>query len=261
MTELAAHASLRVELASGSGDSALLECVSSGPLVLRRTGSRGPMPTVHFVGGAAGPMGGDRWRIDVAVGAGAALRVRSVAASIALPDRAGRSSLLEIHADLGPGATLDWAPEPLILAAGATHTTTATVRVAEGATLRWREDVVCGRANEESGTGFARLRVAYDGAPLLAHDLGLGPGATGWDSPAVLGTGRAVGTVLLAGPAIDVPSGSTPGQTYDVRLAIAHLAGPGCLVTVVAGDAGVLGRALDALAPELKTTHSSATYS
>jgi urease accessory protein len=256
VTELAAHASLRVVLDPHTGVSTLLECVSCGPLVLRRTGPRGPMPTVHFVGGAAGPMGGDRWRIDVAVGAGAALRVRSVAASIALPDRAGRSSVLEIYADLGPNATLDWAPEPLILAAGATHTTTTTVRAAAGATLRWREDVVCGRTNEAGGTGFTRLRVGYDGVPLLAHDLALGPGAPGWDSPAVLGTGRAVGTVLVAGTFPDAPSGSIPAGTYGVRSAVAQLNGPGYLITAVGGDAGAVDRALDALAPEPRALHS-----
>lgn len=260
MTELAAHATLRVEL-DDTGYSRLVECVSSGPLVLRRTGVREPMPTVHFVGGAAGPMGGDRWRIDVVVGAGASLRVRSVAASIALPDRAGRPSLLEIHAEVGPDASLDWAPEPLILAAGATHTTTATVRAARDARLRWREEIVCGRANEQSGTGYTRLRATYDGQPLLAHDLALGPGAPGWDSPAVLGTGRAVGTVLLAGEPSDAASVSTPAETYGVRSAVAHLAGAGRLITAVGVDAGALSRLLDAAAPESETTHSPSNHS
>ncbi|MGQ0847262.1 MAG: urease accessory protein UreD [Sporichthyaceae bacterium] len=249
MTELGAHARLRVELDSTSGVSVLVECVSSGPLVLRRTGGRGPTPTVHLVGGAAGPMGGDRWRIEVTVGAGAALCVRSVAASIALPDRAGRSSLLEIHADLGPGARLDWAPEPLILAAGATHTTAATLHVADGATLRWREEIVCGRANETSGTGFTRLRATYAGRPLLAHDLALGPGALGWDSPAVLGSARTVGTVLLAAPGIETPSGPTGGNSAGVRTAVARLAGPGVLITAVGPDARCVGQILDDLTP------------
>ncbi|MGQ0467749.1 MAG: urease accessory protein UreD [Sporichthyaceae bacterium] len=239
MTGLAARAVLRAELRDGR--SVLTECVSDGPLVVRRTGPRDGTPTVHVVGGAAGPLGGDHWRIDLHVGSGARLDVRSVAASIALPDRAGRPSLLEIAARVEEGGSLDWHPEPLILAAGAQHTTRLVLDAAADTRIRWREELVCGRHNEASGTGHTMLRATYDGRPLLAHDLAVGPGAPGWDSPAVLGRARAAGTLLLAG-AMEF---ELPAQPDGVRAAVALLAGPGLLVTAIGPDAAVVANLFD----------------
>lgn len=241
MTALAARAVLRADLDSG-GRSVLTECVSDGPLVVRRTGPRAGAPTVHLVGGAAGPLGGDHWRIDLHVGPGARLHVQSVAASIALPDREGRPSLLEVVACVEEGGSLDWHPQPLILAAGARHTTRLVLDAGADSRIRWREELVCGRHDEPSGTGYASLRAQYAGRPLLAHDLAVGPGAPGWDSPAVLGSARAAGMLLLAGP--DLPELSW--QDVDgVRAAVARLAGPGLLVTVIGPDAAAVAEVLD----------------
>jgi urease accessory protein len=216
------------------------------------------VPTVHLVGGAAGPVGGDHWRLEVVVGPGAALRFRSVAASIAFPDREGNASLLEVVAEVGAGGVLDWAPEPMILAAGADHSTRVTLRAADDSRIRWREEVVCGRADEAGGTGHMSLRATYADRPLLAHDVAVGAGAPGWDTPAVLGPARAFGTVLIAGPGTDTTSVSIPVGTYGVRAAVASLSGPGRLVTAVGPDAAAIRRALDFLAPDTTCLASTA---
>lgn len=242
MTALAARASLRAAVDSG-GRTVLTECVSDGPLVVRRTGPRGSAPTVHLVGGAAGPLGGDHWRIDLHVGPGAHLHVRSVAASIALPDREGRPSLLEVVARVEEGGSLDWHPQPLILAAGAHHTTRLVLDAAANTRIRWREELVCGRHDEPSGTGYTYLRAGYDGRPLLAHDLAVGPGAPGWDSSAVLGPARAIGMLLLVDP--EGAEFGVPAAADGVRAAVARLAGPGLLVTVIGPDAAGVAGVLD----------------
>jgi len=108
------------------------------PLLPRRTGpaSSGGPAEVHLVGGAAGPIGGDRLRLDVLVEAGAELTVRSVAATLALPGRDGALSRLEVHARVEAGGRLTWLPEPLIAAARCRHETLSTVELAAGMVRR-----------------------------------------------------------------------------------------------------------------------------
>ena len=79
-----------VAVADGRGGTRLAVLQGEVPLLPRRTGSAGPGPvTVHLVGGAAGPLGGDDLHLAVRVGPGARLRLRSVAATVALPGRGG----------------------------------------------------------------------------------------------------------------------------------------------------------------------------
>jgi urease accessory protein len=218
------------------------------PLLLRRTGPRtGGRLTVHLVGGAAGPMRGDDLRLDIEVGPAARLELRSVAASLALPGRPGLPpSRLVIHATVAADATLRWLPRPLIAAAGCDHRAVTEVHVAAGGTLAWRDDLVCGRHGEQPGDVRTATTITYAGATLYRHDLSVGPSAPGWSGPAVLGDGRAVGSLVLAGPYLPGtgPIGGGGG-------AIMRLAGPGVLAVAVAPDIRQVGHALDPLTAEL----------
>lgn len=224
-----------------TGTTSLPEIRSAVPIVLRRTGESGPDAWVHLVGGAAGPLGGDQLRLEIVVGPGAVLRVRSVAATLVLPGAAGEPSAWDVEVRVEAGGLLDFAPEPMVVCAGANHTTRARIDLAEGAGLRWREEFVCGRDGEEPGTTRTDLMVRHGNRPLLAHAITVGPGAPGWNSAAGLGDARAVGTVLYAGSEVAhaPPSGAGP------NLAVGALDGPGVLVTAVAADALALRRTLD----------------
>ncbi|WP_306210778.1 urease accessory protein UreD [Actinoplanes sp. RD1] len=212
------------------------------PLLLRRTGPRGGDLTVHLVGGAAGPLRGDDLRLDISVGPGARLAVHSVAAQLALPGRPGLpASRFEIHATVAASGTLLWTPEPLIAAAGCDHRTRTTIDVAEGGTLLWRDDLVCGRHHEPAGDLTADITVRYAGRTLYRHELRVGPSAPAWSEAAVLGGAQAVGTIVLAGPALPDPA-LLPGEA-----ALMPLAGPGLLATAVGPDIRDVRRALDPL--------------
>ncbi|WP_305786723.1 urease accessory protein UreD [Symbioplanes lichenis] len=212
------------------------------PLLLRRTGPRGGDLTVHLVGGAAGPLRGDDLRLDIEVGPGAHLTVHSVAAQLALPGRPGLPpSRYEIHATVAAGATLRWTPEPLIAAAGCDHHTRTVVDVAEGGTLLWRDDLVCGRHHEPSGAVLSDTTVRYAGRTLYRHELHVGPSAPAWSAAAILGGAQALGTIVLAGPALPEPR-LLPGEA-----ALMPLAGPGLLATAVGPDIRAVRRALDPL--------------
>ncbi len=165
-------------------------------------------------------------------------------------------SSLEIVVDVAAGGFLDWAPEPLVAAAGARHTTRARMTIADGGRLRWRDEIVCGRHGEESGSARSVLTVRERvGDPtdltvrhktLLAHDVAVGPDAPGWDSPAILGRARAAGCVLIVGcPEAATRLADHAGENF----AITRPNGRTVLVTALGGDGLAVGRILAAQVP------------
>lgn len=195
---------------------------SDGPLALRESGG-----AVYLVGAGAGPLGGDDLELDIEVGPGACLSVRSAAASLILPGRRPGTSRLTVRAQVAEGARLDFAPEPAIAAARCDHRAFADVRLGEGAELVWREEIVLGRHGERPGRYVSRFDVTDCGFPLLRHELRVDDDAA---SAAVLGDARAVGTVLLAG------KGLTAGPYATEGLSVLPLARSGVLVTALATD-------------------------
>ncbi|NUT33281.1 MAG: urease accessory protein UreD [Hamadaea sp.] len=222
--------------ADGRGGTILTDLRGESPLLLRRTQDEDGVATVHLVGGAAGPLGGDELRLDVVVGPGAALRLRSVAASIALPDRHGAESRFAMSAEVAAGGTLQWLPEPTIAAAGCRHTAYASVDLDEDAALLWRDELICGRYGEEPGSLTMTTSVQYAGVPLLRQSLRVGPGADGWAGPAVLGGATATGSLLQVHPGT-APAGPVVLGPTAVRT---PLSGPATLTTAVADDAVTL---------------------
>jgi urease accessory protein len=240
-------ASASVEAATGPGGVTRLPVLASqAPLVLRRTPD-----AVYLVGGAAGPLGGDSLSLSITVGSGAFLRVRTAAASIALPGLDGLESILRVAISVGEGGRLEYLPEPVVVTDGARHATFVSVTLAAGASLVLREEVLLGRHGEAGGSARTDLRVSYAERPLLCHALcvsGTDPASLG---PAVLAGHRAVGTLLLVNePGTGLGSTGGPGAVAAVEkpaaseVAVMPLAGPGTLVTALARDAVTLRRHL-----------------
>ncbi len=215
------HATARVAASAGGRLDVLY---GEAPLLPRRTGPN----EIHFVGGAAGPLGGDRLRIEVCVGAGATLTVRSVAAMIALPSRDGALSRLDVHATVEEGGRLEWLTEPLIAAGRCNHVTASTVDLAAGASLVWRDELVCGRHGETPGDVRLLSSVQLEKRSLYVHELAVGPSAPGWSGPAVLAGGRVHSTTVLVG--------SYPRISASADAAVMELAGPGIVITAVGPD-------------------------
>jgi urease accessory protein len=213
------------------------------PLLLRYTPGHAHVPTVHLVGGAAGPLGGDDLRLEIDIRPGAALCLRTVAASIALPARSGAASRFVVQASVGAGAVLHWLPEPTVAAAGCHHVARATVDVAEGGALRWRDELVCGRYGEAPGAVTVTTVVWYAGRPLLHQSLRVGPGADGWAGPAVLGGAIATGSLLQVDPFVPAPAPPCVLGPTAIRV---PLVGPATLITATAPDAHALRQMLDA---------------
>lgn len=155
-----------------------IEC--SGGLAARRTEAE----TVHLVSSAATPLGGDTMSIRVVVEEGARLRVRTAAATMALPG----STTLESHAswDIEVHGEVDIDPQPTIVAGGARHVTSTRLRVSGTARARIRERAQIGRIGEQHGFWSAAmhadvgLRKTF--VPLLRHRIELGVGGIADDA-------------------------------------------------------------------------------
>jgi urease accessory protein len=226
---------------------------SQAPLVLRRT-----LDAVYLVGGAAGPIGGDTLDLRIDVRAGAVLRVRTAAASVALPGPDGLESVLTVTVTVGPGACLEYLPEPVVVAAGARHATVIRATLAEGASLLLRDELILGRHGEPGGASRTTLRVDYAGRPLLRQSLEVSGTDEASLGPAILAGHRAAGTLLHvdpalhaapaghAGPAVHAGSAPGPGPAPQAgpEVAVMPLAGPAILVTALAHDAVTLRQRL-----------------
>lgn len=227
--------------ASAGGGTVLATLRSDPPLTLRRTGPG----EVHLISTAAGPLGGDRLELDIDVAPGTHLDLRSVAATLVLPGQGGPSRMV-VTARVGPGATLRFAPEPTVLATGCDHHLLVRLSLAPTASVLWREELVFGRHGEPSGRCHTRFDATIDGRPLLRQQLAVGDPAID-ASAAVYGAARCAGSTLLAGPAFTPPArpaaGTVAGTVSD-GLAVLPLAGPGILVSALAGDAVELRRRL-----------------
>lgn len=165
---------MRTELSIVAAPGRLPRIDAVGGLAGRFTGA----DTVHLIGTAATPLGGDELDIRIVVAPGARLVVRSVAATIALPSAATPLSVAHWRFEVGEAGELDFDPEPTIVAGGAIHHTVTTVLVAPDARLRLRERVQLGRSGEDGGGWRGDLRADLGEIPLLRHRLELGSGTT-----------------------------------------------------------------------------------
>lgn len=181
---------------SRAGETVYETLRSEPPLLFRPCGDE-----LQLVGGAAGPLGGDRLRCEIDVAADAAVRVRTVAASVVLAG--AEPSSTEIAANVGPGAALDWGAQPLVSTERSRHRQHVRVELAEGATLRWRDDLVWGRSGEPGGWLATRLRIERDGRPLMHQDLEIGDDTTGWAGSGGLAGARSIATEVLAGVGVE----------------------------------------------------------
>lgn len=222
-----------------AGTTRITRLRSDGPLALRQGHAFADPVIVYLVGAAAGPLGGDELELDIEVGPGARLAVRSAAASLVLPGPGPSRST--VRARVGSGGMLDYAPQPVIAVRGCDHRTNVEATCEDGARLRWRDELVLGRRGEPPGRHTGRFDVVYDGVPLLRHELRIGDFHA---TRSVLGDARAIGTLLLAGPDHRCASPcASPG------VAVLSLAGPGTLITALGRDTRQMRHRLELSSP------------
>ena len=249
----AAHGGTRITCLRSDAPFCLRPTFPGGPEPLKSWGLRGPTTArVALAAAAAGPIGGDQLHLGIEVGAGAALVVRSVAASVVLPGPHGELSRSGVRINVGADATLVWLPGPVIAAQGCHHHAATEISLEAGARLLVREELVLGRHGEASGSIRQRLRVCLGDRALHDQELHLGPDAPGSGGPAVTGGRRAVGSTLVVDPhhaAVD--AFNQPAVSADASAARLPLCGPAVLFTAIAPDHLALRHRLDTSLLEL----------
>ena len=257
-----AHAKLRVEremTEDGNSRIRMPRLRSEGALVLRPTREllpewadrweidRREVATVRLAAGAAGPLGGDHWRLEVEVAEGATLLLSAVAAVVSLPGAHGEQSWSEAHLSVARGATLIWLPGAQIAATGCSQVAFNQIDLQLGARLYAREEIVLGRHGEQPGNFSQRLRVTQDGKALYDQELAVGPESLGWNSAAVTGGRRALGSIII----VDTVAGNLDCLSESVSsaypdTAIMRLAENAALISSLAADTIELRARLDA---------------
>ncbi|MFJ3439026.1 urease accessory protein UreD [Streptomyces cyaneofuscatus] len=233
------RATARMTAAARAGGTVLPVLDGDGPFELRRLRSRGTEARVCIVGAMSAPLGGDRLRIEATAQQGAALHVTSAAATLALRGPTTAPATYDVHLSVEDHAELRWLPKPLISAADSNLRQTWTIDLAPTARLVLREELALGRTGEPPGRVTTRLTVRRGGRVLLDQEADYGPGAVGWDSPAVLAHHRATGQILIVDPGFDAEPPTSQALTetsQDGMAVLTPLAGPAALITAIAPD-------------------------
>ncbi|MFI9010440.1 urease accessory protein UreD [Actinosynnema sp. NPDC053489] len=220
-----------------NGRTFVREVRSMAPLRLMPRPGRAEVALVHLVSAVTAPLGGDDLELRVTVGVGAALELRGVAATVALPGQHPGGSRALVDVELGDGASLSYLPEPTVVTARAHHESVFRARMGEGSRLRAREIVVLGRSNERPGSLTTTLDVRRNG-PVIKQTSHLGTPEVD-ASPAGLAGRRVFGTELLCW------DDDLPGAISEDWWSLVPLARGGSLSTALGDDAVTVERALD----------------
>lgn len=154
---------------------------------------------------AGGLTGGDRFDIEVRMGPQAFATVATAAAEKIYRARDEEPARLNVSLHIGPGARLDWLPQPTILFDRSAFVRKTEVDLCASSTFLAAECLIFGRAamGEEllSGRVQDAWRVRREGKLIFADTLRLDGGvARMLDRPGVLVGGHATATIFYAGP-------------------------------------------------------------
>jgi len=155
-----------------------------------------------IVNTGGGMTGGDRFTVEMSVGAGASL-VAGTAAAEKIYRSTGPDSEMDVRLTLEEGARLAWLPQETILFDRARLNRRIDIDLAEGASLLMAEAVVFGRAAMGeamvAGSFTDRWRVRCNGKLIYADTARLdGDIAAQMSQAAVANGGIAIATVLVA---------------------------------------------------------------
>jgi urease accessory protein len=192
---------LAFAVAAASGASRRARVHEAGSLRVRFPNTdRGNALEAVIVNTAGGMAGGDRFAIDIEVGAGAALTVTTAAAEKVYRSL-GPDTSIDVKLEVGAGGALAWVPQETILFDQMRLARTIDVELARGASLLLAEAVVFGRSamgeTVMSGSCFDRWRVRVDGTLVFAETIRLGGAiAPRLAERAIAGGGGAVASVV-----------------------------------------------------------------
>ena len=197
-----AHGRISLGLVARAGVTHRATNREDGSLRVRFPGACLGAPEAVLVNTAGGIAGGDRFAVDLSLGADARLVVTTAAAEKVYRSL-GPDACVDVSANLADGAELIWLPQETILFDRARLARTVDIALAPTATLLFAEAIVFGRAAMgeivHEGHFTDRWRVRRGGRLIFAENFCLdGPIAGHLAEAAIVGGRAAIGTVLMA---------------------------------------------------------------
>jgi len=250
-----ARGRIALTVASAQGATRRARVVEEGSLRVRFPGPRSSDLTAVLVNTAGGIAGGDRFDLDVEVGADARLVVTGAAAE-KIYRSSGAEAAMDLRLKVGANGMLCWLPQETILFDQARLRRTIDVDLEPDATLILAEALVFGRAamreSVRTGRVLDRWRVRIGGTLRLAETLRLdGAIADQLAEPAVAAGGAAIASMLIV-PADDGKAAALEALRPCFRGEVAASAWNGlALARFVAKDGEALRRDLTAVLTEL----------
>jgi urease accessory protein len=216
------------------------------PYRLVRVGRDDAVPLrVVMVGSCAGPLGGDRYTVDVDVGSGAAVELGSTSSSIALPSADEEPSHIHTTIRVGTGGRLHWSPKPTIYGGNSRHHTTTTIDLSDGAGLIYQETQVLGLQGRPPAEARSHIRATLEGKPLWDQETAFGEDVPGGGGPAINAGARVLQQTLLVRPDLWWRHGThdVPAQVLAPGSCLLPLeGGPALLISTLTGSVEEAGR-------------------
>ncbi len=192
---------LSLAVAAGAGKTRRTRVHEEGSLRVRFPNTDAGECEAVIVNTSGGIAGGDRFDLDVEVGAQARLSVSGAAAEKIYRTH-GPDSEITVRLDVGPGGVLRWLPQETILFDRTRVSRRIEVDLARDASLVLAEAIVFGRSamgeSVNQGKMIDRWRVRRDGRLVFAETLDLqGAVAQQLSQKAVAGGAAAIATLLV----------------------------------------------------------------
>jgi len=247
---------IALSVGAAAGVSRRMRVHEAGSLRVRFPNAHGRALDAVIVNTAGGMTGGDRFDIDVKVGAKARLVVTTAAAEKVYRSL-GPKTAIGLTLDVGSGGTLAWLPQETILFDQVRLFRSIDVDLARDATLLLSEAVVFGRSamgeTVLQGHFTDRWRVRVDGALAFAETVRLdGKIAQCLARRAVTGGGVAVASVIkFPGGDKDIAAIRAMADTFAGEVGISAWNGI-AVVRLVAVDGAALRRDLMAVLTTLR---------
>jgi urease accessory protein len=193
---------IALHVAANAGRTRRTRVHEDGSLRVRFPNAMNDALEAVIVNTGGGMTGGDRFAVEIALGAGANL-IAGTAAAEKIYRSTGPDAEMDVNLDVGEGARLVWLPQETILFDRARLSRRIDVDLAADASLLMAEAVVFGRSamGEAMRAGFFadRWRVRRAGKLVFADSARLdGAIAEKLAAPAIAAGGIAIATVLIA---------------------------------------------------------------
>jgi urease accessory protein len=216
------------------------------PYRLIRLGRDDAVPLrVVMVGSCAGPLGGDRYTVEVDVGSGAAVELGTTSSAVALPSADQEPSHIHTTIRVGARGRLHWSPKPTIYGGNSRHHTTTTIDLSDGAGLIYRETQVLGLQGRPPAEARSHIRATLDGKPLWDQEAALGEDVPGGAGPAINNGARVLQQTLVVRPDLWWHNGThdLPAQVLAPGSCLLPLGGgPALLISTLADSVEEAGR-------------------